>query len=68
MIEFDEAGRFGVELLPYSDVLINMVLLDGKVYRVSHVQERIHDDSDEQIEENLGDDQLEHEEERVSFG
>ena len=56
---FDVANRVMVKLLPHFPELINVQLCNGQTERVRLAQERVDDDGDEKIQEDLGHDHRE---------
>lgn len=64
---FDVANRVMVELLPHFPELVNVQLRNGQTERVGLAQERVDDDGDEKIQEDLGHDHRERIEVDVSY-
>jgi len=64
---FNVANRVMVELLPNFPELINVQLRNGQTERVGLAQERVDDDGDEKIQEDLGHDHRERIEVDVSY-
>jgi hypothetical protein len=64
---FNVANRVMVELLPHFSELVNVQLRNGQTERVGLAQERVDDDGDEKIQEDLGHDHRERIEVDVSY-
>lgn len=64
---FDVANRVMVELLPHFPELVYVQLRNGQTERVGLAQERVDDDGDEKIQEDLGHDHRERIEVDVSY-
>lgn len=64
---FNVANRVMVELLPNFPELVNVQLRNGQTERVGLAQERVDDDGDEKIQEDLGHDHRERIEVDVSY-
>jgi hypothetical protein len=64
---FNVANRVMVELLPHFPELVNVQLRNGQTERVGLAQERVDDDGDEKIQEDLGHDHRERIEVDVSY-
>lgn len=64
---FDVANSVMVELLPHFPELVNVQLRNGQTERVGLAQERVDDDGDEKIQEDLGHDHRERIEVDVSY-
>ena len=64
---FNVANRLMVELLPNFPELVNVQLRNGQTERVGLAQERVDDDGDEKIQEDLGHDHRERIEVDVSY-
>lgn len=64
---FNVANCVMVELLPHFPELVNVQLRNGQTERVGLAQERVDDDGDEKIQEDLGHDHRERIEVDVSY-